>query len=108
MWQEFIGRQYYRLVQGAGTVGLVVSAFFLAINTYGIWKTSLQFYNIPLIPFVVIGLALLVFVYWAGGFLLERMGLYREYQSHANKEVNPQFETLCSQVAAIHNEVVKK
>jgi hypothetical protein len=88
---SFIGRQYYRLVQGAGTVGLAVSAFFLVVNTYGIWKQSLEYYSIPLAPFAILGFIALVFLYWGGGFSMERIGLYREYQMHSNLEINPQW-----------------
>jgi hypothetical protein len=104
----FIGRQYYRLVQGSGTIGLGVSGFFLVFNTYGIWKESLQFYNIPLAPFVIAGLFGMVTMYWGGGYLMEHIGLYREYQSHANSEVNPQFETICKQVEEIHKEMCRR
>jgi hypothetical protein len=60
-------------------------------NTYGIWKVSLQFYEIPLVPFVIAGLIGLALLYWGSGFFWERIGLYREFQSHSNTEVNPQW-----------------
>jgi hypothetical protein len=97
----FIGRQYYRLMMGSGTTGLVVSAFFLVFNTYGIWKQSLQFYDIPLIPFVLVGLVGLASLYWGSGYFWERIGLYREYQSHANKEVNPEWVDAYSKIKQI-------
>jgi hypothetical protein len=88
---SFIGRNYYRMIQGAGTTGLAVSAFFLVFNTFGIWKQSLEYYSIPLIPFVVAGFFGLFALYWGSGFIWEKIGLYREVQSHMNMEVNPQW-----------------
>ena len=87
----FLGRNYYRLMQGAGTAGFFVSAFLLVFNTYGIWKASLSLYNVPLVPFVVVGLLSMVGVYWGAGFAVERLGIYREMQSFMNREVNPEW-----------------
>lgn len=98
---SFVGRQYYRLVMGAGTTGIVVSAFFLIFNTYGIWKQSLEGYSIPLVPFIVVGLIGLAVLYWGSGFFWERIGLYREFQSHANKEVNPEWVDAYSKIKAM-------
>jgi hypothetical protein len=88
-------------MQGAGTAGFFVSAFLLVFNTYGIWKASLAFYNIPLAPFVIVGLFSMVGVYWGAGFLIERIGLYKEMQSHMNREVNPEWVDAYSKIKKI-------
>jgi hypothetical protein len=98
---SFVGRQYYRLMMGSGTTGLIVSAFFLVFNTYGIWKQSLQFYSVPLVPFLIAGLAGLAALYWGSGFFFERIGLYREFQSHSNREINPEWVDAYAKITAI-------
>lgn len=88
---SFIGRQYFRLQQGAGSIGLAVSALMWVVTIYGVWKESLRVYDIQLIPFAIIGFCLLFGVYWGWGFINEQMGLYREVQDHMNRENNPQW-----------------
>jgi len=88
-------------MMGSGTLGLGVSAFFLVLNTYGIWKQSLMFYNVPLVPFLCIGLFGMVMFYWCSGFLLERVGLYREFQNHSNQEVNPEWAEVYQRIKKI-------
>jgi hypothetical protein len=97
----FLGRQYYRLATGAGTVGLPVTVIMLVFNTYGIWKESLQYYDIPLVPFAIAGSLGLAVLYWAGAFVLEQTGIYRSVQSHANKEVNQELAEACERIKKI-------
>lgn len=78
-------------MMGAGTIGFMVSILLLMFNTYGIWKQMLESYDIPPVPFVIVGCSGLAILYWFWGFAFERVGLYKEYQNHANSEVNPQW-----------------
>ena len=87
----FLGRQYYRLVQGAGSGGMVVNAIFTVANTYGIYINFMRGWNIPILLFVPVGAATFLGVYWSTGFVLERIGFYREMQSHMNREINPEW-----------------
>ena len=98
----FIGRQYFRLQQGAGGIGLLVSAIMWVVTIYGVWKDSLRFYDIQLIPFAVIGFCFLFSVYWVWGFVNERIGLYREIQDHMNRENNPQWTDAYKMIREMH------
>ena len=97
----FIARQYYRLQQGSGVIGLPMNSVLWLAAQYGIYRAFLQEWGVNLLLFLLIGLPVWVGVYWGAGFLADRYGLFREYQSHMNKENNPEWRDAYDKIIKI-------
>jgi hypothetical protein len=100
-----IGRNWYRLLQGSSVAGLFVGAAFTIVNFFGIWKPTFEYYNIPLIPFMIIGFFAFVGIYWATGFTFQYFGVYKWMQSFMNNEVNPEWNAKCAQFDRIEKKL---
>jgi hypothetical protein len=68
---------------------------------YGIYRAFLTGYGLSFVTFLPIGLVLWITVYWGAGFFGDRLGLFREYQSHMNRENNPEWVDAYSKIRKI-------
>jgi hypothetical protein len=87
----FIARQYYRYVQGSGVASQAVTSLSTAAVLVGVWKPTLAYYGIPVIPLVVLLAIAVPTIYFIIGQFLQYIGLYKYMQSFMNKEVNPEW-----------------
>ena len=90
-YMPFISRQYYRYTQGSGVASQMISSVTTALLLVGVWKPTLQFYNIPIVPLAIVFAIMIPLTYFLIGQFLQYVGLYKYMQSFMNKEVNPEW-----------------
>jgi hypothetical protein len=91
-YMPFIARQYYRYAQGSGFAGQIVTSLSTAALLVGVWKPTLTYYGIPILPLIVVLAIAVPSVYFVIGQFLQYIGLYKYMQSFMNKEVNPEWD----------------
>jgi hypothetical protein len=101
MMIPFLSRQWYRIVQGASVAGFPVQLSLLVLNTYGIWKSGFTFYNIQLVPFLIVGIVIVFAIYFGTGFFGERVGFFKNVQDHMNRENNTDWADAYSKIKKI-------
>ena len=90
-YMPFIARQYYRYTQGSGVASQIVTSLSTAAVLVGVWKPTLAYYGIPIIPLIVALAIIVPLTYFLIGQFLQYVGLYKYMQSFMNKEVNPEW-----------------
>lgn len=98
--KKFVARHRLRFTLGSGIIG----TFFFVINllTFAkVWESTFNFYSIPIIV-IYIGLpAFYIFTCWGVGYVYDTGGFWKEETSHANKEINPEFSDMISDIKYI-------
>ena len=85
---SFIGRQWFRTTQGANLVGLPMNAILWLAAQYGIYSAFFHEIAIPFWIFLPVGVVVWGAMYWGAGFLGDTLGLFKQVQSHMNRENN--------------------